>query len=1079
MRTFTSFFFIALFLSCRPSENAPLFTLPDAQMTSLDFVNELEETDSFNIIQYLYFYNGAGVGAGDLNGDELPDLVFNANQSHPRIYLNTSAGNLHFEDVSVALQLDTIQGWGTGVAMADVNGDGLLDIYLTQVGSYKNFKGHNRLLIHQGVKAGKPTFKDETEAYGLSFSGLSTQAAFFDYDLDGDLDMYLLNHSTHRTSNYGRSELRLEIDSINGDRLYRNDLDLAAPEKKVGFTNVTQAAGIYASRIGYGLGVAISDLDNNGYPDIYIGNDFHENDYLYWNEGGKFSEGITQAVSQTSQFSMGVDIADVNNDGYTDIFTLDMMPEEENIRKRSVGYDPYNIFLFKKSYGYHDQFPHNHLQINNAQSRPTFSELAAFAGIESTDWSWSCLWQDFDNDGDKDLFVSNGIVRRPNDLDYLNYIANPLVQEGASDLELAAKMPSGKVPNYLFLNGSDLQFTKVEGINQGSISSGATYADLDLDGDLDLVVSNINERAFVYENQSDKKPNANYLRIKLKGQSGNPFGIGAKVWIRTQQQTISLENFPQRGFMSSVEPVLHAGLGAGERIESLRIQWPSGKSQTLVNLHAGQTLELSEAEAGATTSSPLATPSTIFRPASSPINFSHRENRFNDIEREKLQPQLYSREGPALAVGDVNGDGRPDLYLGGAKGQAPALHIASEGDYQAIQTEFWAGESAYEDTDAVFFDADSDGDPDLYVCSGGNEYQTEHPALIDRIYLNDGSGHFTKQKVSGLAIRFENSACVAASDFDQDGDTDLFVGSRVDKKNYAASPPSFILENDGRGNFEQRSTALGMVTDAAWADVDGDGDEDLVVVGDWMPISILINNNGRFSRETLPNSNGWWRSVAVADLDEDGRPDIIAGNFGTNSDIHPTPESPLQLRIGEAYRKVFMTYGNGNAVASANELTKQIPELKKDFATYEDYAKLNADQIFDDTRFETKTVSTFETAVYFNQGNADFVRQNLPRSAQISSTNAILVDDVNDDGKKDLILAGNEWHLNTRLGKKNASIGMVLLQNEAHEFENLPPSAAGLNLEGMIRQAAIIERPNERIFTFLPNDGKIQCYLLN
>lgn len=1071
LRLFIFLFLLLNFSSCQKTAPKSFFTLLDAEITGLDFENQLQETDSFNIIQYLYSYNGAGIGAGDLNGDDLPDLVFNANQSHPRVYLNISKEKIQFRDISKELQLDTIKGWGTGVAMADVNGDGLLDIYLTQVGNYKNFKGSNKLLIHQGIEEGLPSFENQTEEYGLSFSGLSTQAAFFDYDLDGDLDMYLLNHSTHRTSNYGRSKLRLEVDTLNGDRLYRNDGHT--------FSNVTKSAGIYASKIGYGLGIAISDLDNNGYPDIYIGNDFHENDYLYWNEGGQFTEGIQDAVSRTSQFSMGVDIADVNNDGFTDILSLDMMPEQENLRKRSVGYDPYNIFLFKKSYGYHDQFPLNHLQINNGQNRPVFSELAAFAGIESTDWSWSCLWQDYDLDGNKDLFISNGILRRPNDLDYLNYIANPLVQKGASDLDLAAQMPSGKVPNYLYVNDGDLSFRKMQGIGKTSLSTGASYADLDNDGDLDIITSNINEPAFIYENQARKIEGNNYIKLKLKGLGNNTFGIGVKAVIHTGDQTISLENFPQKGFMSSVEPVINAGVGKHTQIDKIEIFWPSGKYQTLQNQAVNQTLELKEAEAIDSKEEHQAPIQQIFTTSNISLDYVHQENAFNDLENEKLQAQLYSKEGPALATADINGDGQIEIFLGGAKGRSPVLYQMNDDAYQAIQADFWNQEAAYEDTDALFFDADGDGDQDLYVASAGNEYTTDHPALIDRLYLNDGQGYFTKQKISGFNIPFENSSCVAASDFDQDGDMDLFVGSRVDKGSYATVPPSYILENDGQGNFDKkRSNYLGMVTDAAWGDVDGDGDEDLVIVGDWMPIVILLNKQGSFSKIELPKSHGWWRSVQLADLDNDSHLDIIAGNFGINSDIEPSTKMPLQLRIGEQNQKVFMTYGNGQAVPSADELVKQIPVLKKDFSTYKDYAQLNANKLFSDTKFDTRTVTTFETAIYFNEGKASFVKQPIPRAAQISSTNAILIEDVNQDGLKDLVFAGNEFHLNTRLGKKDASLGILLLQNPKRQFEVLAPVRSGLNLEGMIRQAVVISHQQSRVFLFAANNGVLQHYVI-
>ncbi|MEL6922468.1 MAG: VCBS repeat-containing protein, partial [Bacteroidota bacterium] len=1054
---------VFLLTACSEKNEPPRFALLPATSTGLHVNNQLTEDEDFNIIEYLYFYNGAGVGAGDLNGDGLPDLVFNRNQQHPVLYLNKSETSIQFEDYSDALQFDTISGWGTGVAMADVNGDGWLDIYLTQVGNYKKFEGHNRLLIHQGLKDGLPSFEDQTEQYGLDFSGLSTQAAFFDYDLDGDLDMYLLNHSTHQTSNYGRASLRLERDSLNGDRLYRNDGGQ--------FTDVTNTSGIYGSKIGYGLGIAISDLDNNGFPDIYVGNDFHENDYLYRNKGGRFRESIKETISRTSQFSMGVDIADVNNDGYTDILTLDMMPEDLNIRKRSVSYDPYTIFLFKKSYGYHDQFPHNHLQINAGSDELRFAELAAFAGIESTDWSWSCLWQDFNNDGQKDLFVSNGILRRPNDLDYLNYIANPIVQEKDSDLQLAAQMPSGKVSNYLFFNEGQLQFSKQEG-GPASLSSGAVYADFDNDGDLDLVVSNINEAAFCYENQTVQNADNNYLKIALKGAAANPFGIGAKVTLSlNEEKTITLENYSQRGFMSSVPPVLFSGLGQQTTVQQIEVTWPSGKSQIIRNVPANQTLTLEENNAQSKQRTAAA--NKLFTKANPLFQFTHQENRYNDIEREKLQPQLYSREGPALAVGDVNGDQQMDIFIGGAKAQAPALFVSQQGAYVAVDSSFWQGERAYEDTDASFFDADGDGDLDLYVCSGGNEHRSEHPALLDRLYLNDGMGQYTRQQSVAGVLLTENSSCVNASDFDADGDVDLFVGTRVDRNHYARNPVSYLLENKGNGQFTAKATPLGMVTDAAWGDVDADGRSDLIVVGDWMPVTILLNTATGFRKKELPQTNGWWRSVQLKDMDADGRLDIIAGNFGLNADYAPDADRPLLLKTDATGQQAFMTYENGTAMASADELVKQMPILKKEFATYQEYASLDANAFFPNTEFDIKEVHTFQSTIFYNEGAVQFQAKPLPRLAQISSVNAILVEDFDRDGRSDLLLAGNEWHLNTRLGKKDAAQGLVLLQKEERQFDLLSNEGSGLTLQGMIRAAAPLSLGESQYYLFSTNDAPL------
>ena len=1048
------------------------FKILSAESSGLDFENSITESDDFNIIEYLYFYNGAGVGAGDLNGDGLSDLVFNSNQSHPAIYINNPEDGIKLRDVSAELKLDTISGWGTGVALADVNGDGLLDIYLCQVGSYKKFEGRNRLLINKGEKDGLPQFKDETEEYGLGFSGLSTQAAFFDYDLDGDLDMYLLNHSTHQTSNYGKAEMRETLDSQNGDRLYRNN--------GKSFENVTSTSGIYSSKIGYGLGISISDLDNNGYPDIYIGNDFHENDYIYWNEGGQFREGIREVVTRTSQFSMGVDIADVNEDGSSDIFTLDMMPAENELRNTSVGYDPYNIFNFKRNFGFLDQFPHNNLQISDGGAQPKFSELAGFYGIESTDWSWSCLFEDYDLDGDKDLFISNGIMRRPNDLDYLRYIADPLVQEGATDLEMIEKMPSGKVANYLFSQKEDGGFENVLRKENSSLSNGSVYVDLDNDGDLEIVTNNINEPAYIYENISNESVEYNYLKVELNGEGGNRLGVGSKVEIYLRDRILYRQLNPQRGFMSSVDPVLNIGLGGHERIEKVIVRWPGGMKSLTQNVLANQTIVVNQSEGTNDSASRISTSeSTYFSKLNFEYDILHQENEFNDLDKQKLAAQLYSREGPVLATTDLNNDGKNEFFIGAAKNQAPGIFSITDSGIAPIGNTDWTNENTFEDTGALFLDIDKDGDEDLIVISGGHDIQIESPSFANRIYLNDGSNNFARQPIKSVSAPLENSSCIVSADYDNDGDQDLFVGTRVDKYNHSHTPVSYILENDGKGNFDKRrENKLGMVTDAEWGDIDGDGDIDLVVVGDWMPITVLVNKEGTLVKKELPKSHGWWRTVKLEDINDDGSLDIIAGNFGLNNNLMVDDKTPMKMIVSKNGQS-YMTHQNGVALSSADELIKQIPQIRKQFGSYKEYAQLDADELFGEEMEETKIVETLETSLYLNTGSVRFDKLDLPRETQLSSVNSVIVYDLNKDGLLDLIFGGNEFHLNTRFGKNDASRGVTLLQKKDNSFEYLDSRRSGLRLDGMIRSAKVISSGGKDYFLFAANDGPLQVYTLN
>ena len=955
-KTVFIFLLLSAALSCKRNEENTLFSSLRPSSTGISFENRLTETEDFNIIEYLYFNNGAGVAAGDINNDGLIDLYFSANQIGNSLYLNK--GELKFEDITAKAGVAGTGDWSTGVSMADVNGDGLLDIHLCNVGDYKVLTGHNQLFINQGDL----TFKEESAAYGLDFTGFSTQAAFFDYDLDGDLDMYLLNHSVHTSRSYGMSDLRKDEDARAGDRLYRND---ASANGRI-FHEVTTEAGIYTSQIGYGLGVNTSDINNDGYPDIYISNDFHENDYLYLNNGdGTFSEQLTKMIAHTSRSSMGNDVADFNNDGLADIMVLDMLPDNQQILKQSGTEDELELFRMKLQYGYAHQFVHNTLQLNLGDGK--FSEIARLAGVHSTDWSWSALFCDLDNDGWKDLFITSGIYRRPNDLDYVKFLTGgnrygpTKDKDSVSNRALFELMPLQADINHLFQNNGDLTFTSMQdawGFDTPDYSNGSTYADLDNDGDLELVVNNINGPASIYRNNAERMPDRHFLTVQLKGSELNRFGIGARVTLYAKGRQQMAQLFSTRGFMSSTSDNLHFGLGSDTLVDSLSICWPGLLEQKLFNIKADQLLHLDISKATATVSlTETSSMETVFNSTSVPgLEYRHRENDWEDLDREALIPANLSAEGPALAVGDVNGDGLEDLFMGGATDQVSQLFIQLPGgSFSALAVPALLGDRYTEDVDAAFFDADGDGDQDLYLVRGGSEEFASSPILADRLLLNDGQGHFEHSPPGSIPLLMQNGSCVRPSDFDGDGDTDLFLGTRSIPGAYGLTPGQYLLENDGSGRFiplpPERLGKLhkaGMVSDACWIDHDQDGDPDLVVVGTWMNVSLYSNDKGSFTDITasvgLGETAGWWNCIGTADLDMDGDMDLVAGNHGLNSMLKASVQEPVELWLNDFDNNgipdpILCSYHDGSSypIASLDELKRQIIGIDQKYPTYASY----------------------------------------------------------------------------------------------------------------------------------------------
>lgn len=1089
-----------LFLSgCGGEQGSTRFETLSPENTGVAFSNDLENTPDFNIVNYLYFYDGGGVSIGDINNDGLPDLYFTANMKSNKLYLNK--GNFEFEDITESAGVAGTGDWSTGTTMADVNGDGLLDIYVCNV-NYLSKEGKNQLFINNGDS----TFTERAAQYGLDFEGYSKQAAFFDYDRDGDLDMYLLNHAIHTQESFARSIRRKVDDPDAGDRLYRNDGDT--------FTNVTKESGIYNSILGYGLAVGTSDVNNDGWPDIYVSNDFHENDYLYLNNGdGTFTESLERATGHTSRASMGNDIADVNNDGLTDIYVSDMLPMTEEGLKTAVSSETYKIYSIQRQFGYHPQLVQNTLQANRGvgpDGQLRFSEIAQYAGVNATGWSWAPLFLDMDNDGLKDLYVTNGIYRRPNNLDYLLYVRRDTTQQtmmrrgGAGDMDVVDRMPHTRLANVGFTNNGNFTFSNESdelGFTEPGYSNGASYGDLDNDGDLDLVTNNVNSPATIQRNMTrEREGGNNYLQLRLEGETANTDGIGSKVMVYDSTSTQKYELYTTRGFQSSVEPRLTIGLGGGSAIDSLKITWPDGRFQMLRDVSANQQILVQQENAVFPPDTQREKAKmTTFRDITSEISldYKHQEDIFVDYNQQPLTPFMLSSQGPAAARGDINNDGLEDFYIGGAKQQAGRFFVQQrDGSFTEQELPTFEHDATFEDVDATLFDANGDGALDLYVVSGGNEFSYQTAGLRNRFYLNDGNGEFVRVGDAFPKV-LENGSVAAVADYDNDGDLDLFAGTRSVPQNYGISPNSHLFENQGNGQFEEVTdqvapgmNPLGMVTDATWADLDFNGTPDLIITGEWMPLTIFLNKAGKLERigedAGLSQTNGWWQSVETGDFDNDGDIDIVAGNMGTNSFLQASRDEPIVMYLkdfnedGQIDPIVGYTRGSEEyPVAPRDELLTQFKFLRPKFPTYDSYAGQTIQQIFGDRLtsgdWEKKTVATLQSLYVENNGDGTFTTYPLPGKLQWSPIMDLVVDDINGDERPDLLTAGNFYDVKPSLGGRfDASYGTYLQGNGDGTFAEIPPQQSGFVVDGEARSILPIQRANgEMIYLVARNDGSL------
>ena len=1101
---YSLYFFFMLFVavSCNQgketvtSSKPTLFLLHGSAQTGIDFSNDMAYTEQVNTYTFRNFYNGGGVGLGDFNNDGLLDIFFSGSMVSNKLYLNK--GNFQFEDITDAAGLNSLGVWTTGVSIADINGDGLLDIYLCKSGPPGGARRHNELFVNRG----NLTFSEESASYGLAFEGLSTHAAFFDFDRDGDLDCYLLNNSFRPVGgNDLRKDQRLVPDPEGGSKLLLNDAGK--------FVDISAKAGIYTSEIGFGLGVTLGDVNKDGWPDIYVSNDFFERDYLYINKAdGTFAESLELYLREISMGSMGADMADINNDGYPDIFVTEMLPEDDARLKTSAQFENWDRYKLSVNAGYYHQFARNVLQLNNGNGG--FNEISRLAGVHATDWSWGALIFDMDNDGRKDIFVANGIYKDLLNQDYINFTANPdiirqmIKAKKQVITQLIDSIPSHPLPNYAFHNEGNLTFINKAGswgLGKPSHSNGSAYGDLDNDGDLDLVLNNLNAVASVYENNANQGAVKNtFLSFILQGGSDNPFSVGTKITIYDKGEMFYQELFPARGFMSTVDNRLHFGLGTRNTVDSVIVDWPDGRETKLRKVPVNQQIKLDQKDAvpgrqPKMDKEGLALP--VFSATSiRGLDYRHVEDEFVDFDRDRLLFNMISNEGPCLCKGDVNRDGLDDFYIGGAKAQPGSLFVQSKGGgFYKTNNAVLELDKLSEDTGCIFFDANGDGWDDLYVTSGSNQFSNSSTALLDRLYFNDGNGKLIKStQPLPSARQFESTACAVASDYDADGDIDLFVGARLIPLYYGLPANGYILNNDGKGNFNDETEKvaqglkqLGLITDAQWTDINSDDKPDLIVVGEWMPVHVFINENNVLTDHSveygLDSTNGWYNTVASGDFNNDGRIDFVTGNHGLNSRFKAAREEPVSLYVNDfdqngSVEHILTRYYDGAPypLVLRQDLIMQLPYLKKKYLRFKNYQNQKISDIFAPGQLEKSVVLnayTFETNVWINTG-LKLERHTLPVEAQFSPVYAIHVQDFDGDGNQDILLGGNLYRAKPETGIYDGSRGLLLSGRGDGSFESVSSTGSGIDIKGEIRAFGEVRYQGKKVIIVGKNNDLIE-----